>query len=240
MRTLLRAAAIAVASTALVAGSATTATAAPGDTATVTVANIQPTSLSGYKSSTNTFIPGTFAYAAPGSTSAPYGLKANVNVNGRVVAAGVSIQSNGFYYERAWGAGVVSLSNFTLSGYDSRPAPHRGAYTNRAIPGAASNAIQVRYGIKLGDGAKIRKSGKKLTFKVKLRYINNTGRAVGIRKATLQAKKGSKWKTVKRLKLKKNGTVTYKRSDKKKRSYRLVIPTTSTYQGDIFQTRGKI
>ncbi|MCL3820335.1 hypothetical protein [Aeromicrobium wangtongii] len=235
MRALLRAAAVAVASTALVAGTTTMASAAPGDTATVTTAVIQPVALSGFKNSTSTFVPGTFAYAAPGTTSTPYGLKANVNVNGRLVAAGVRINSNGFYYERAWGAGAVTLTNFTLSGYDSRPAPHRGAYTDRPVAGA-SNAVQIRYGVEYRSGIQVRKKGKKLTFKIKARYVDSRGKNVGIRKATIQVKKGSKWKTLKKVNLKKNGTKTFTRKDGKKRYYRLVIKTTSVYQGG--QTKG--
>jgi hypothetical protein len=230
MRTLLRAAAIAVASTALVAGSATMASAAPGDTTVITAASIQGTALSGFKNSTSTFVPGTFAYAAPGTTSTPYGLKANVNVNGRLVAAGVRIQSNGFYYERAWGAGAVTLTNFTLSGYDSRPAPHRGAYTDHPVAGT-SNAAQIRYGLEYRSGIEMKKKGKKLTFKIKARYVDSRGKNVGIRKAIVQVKKGKKWKTLKKVNLKKNGTKTFSRKDGKKRNYRLVIKTTSLYQG---------
>jgi hypothetical protein len=239
MKILLRAAAIAVASTALVAGAVTSASAATGDNAVVTAATIQPTTLSGFKTSGTTFVPGTFAYAAPGSNSAPYGLKANVYVNGVLRAQGVSVTSSGFYYERAWGAGSVSLGGFTLSGYDSRPVPNRGIYTNRPVAGS-TNAVSVKYGLEYRNGAQVRKKGKKLTFKVKLRYVDNRGANVGIRKAKLQAKRGSKWKTVKNLKLKRNGTVTYKRTDGKKRKYRLVVKPTGTYDGGTYVTGGKI
>lgn len=239
MKTLLRAAAIAVASTALVAGATTSATAAPGDTATVTAAALQPAFLSGFKSTTSTFIPGTFAYTAPGTTSAPYGLKATVNVNGVPVANGVSISANGFTYQRSWGAGSVSLNNFTLSGYDSRPVPNRGIYTNRPVAGA-SNAVQIRYGLEFRSGLEVKKRGKKLTFKVKARYVDNAGRNVGVRKATIQVKKGSKWRTLKKLNLKKNGTKTYTRRDGKKRNYRLVIKETSVYQGGQTKPLSKI
>lgn len=225
MKTLLRSAAISVASVALIAGGTTSATAAPGDGAAVTSIALQPASL---PSDSNAVI-GAIAIT-PGISS----LSATVNVNGVPVASNVSIRPGGFYYERAWGAGTVTLNNFIASGRDAE-----GFFSNRSIPSPA-NAVAVRYAIKNGDGAQIRKRGKKLTFKVKLRYVNNAGKSVGIRKASLQAKKGSKWRTVKNLKLKKNGTVTYKRSDKKKRSYRLVIKTTGAYQGATFKSRGKI
>lgn len=239
MKNLLRMAAISVASVALVAGNATSATAVPGDNAVVTAATIQPSVLSGFASTSSTYIPGAFAYAAPGSTSTPYGLKATVNVNGVPVAYGVPISSNGFTYQRAWGAGAVTLNGFTLSGYDSRPVPNRGAYTDRPVAGA-SNTAQIRYGLDYRTEIRVNKRGKKLTFKVKARYINNAGRPVRVNKATVQVKKGSKWKTLKHVKLKKNGTGSFKKSDKKKRQYRLVIKQTGTYQGATLKLNRKI
>lgn len=238
MKNLLRFAAITAASVALVAGNATSATAAPGDNAAVTAAAIQPANLSGFPNSTTTYIPGVFAVAAPGSSSAPYGLKATVNVNGAPVAHGVPISPNGFTYQRAWGAGTVSLTGFTLSGYDSRPT-ERAAYTDRPV-GGASNAVRIRYGLDYRTEVRVTKRGKKLAFKVKASYINNANRAVKVDKATIQVKKGRKWKTLKHVKLKKNGTATYKKSDKKKRSYRLVIKQTGTHQGATLKLNRKI
>lgn len=227
MKKLMRFAAITLASTALVAGAGTVpANAAAGDTAAVTGIALQAASLP-YASSNP--VAGTVSVTA-GITS----LSATVNVNGVPVAGNVTINPGGFYYNRAWGAGTVTLTNFIASGRDAE-----GFFSNRAVPSPA-NAVAVRYAVKTGAGAKITKRGKKLTFKVKLRYVDNKSRSVGIRKAALQVKKGSKWRTLKNLKLKKNGTVTYKRSDKKKRNYRLVVKTTGLYQGGTFTTRGKI
>jgi hypothetical protein len=134
--------------------------------------------------------------------------------------------SSSVSYQQAWGAGVVQLSNFRES--------------NGAGVAGASNPVTVRYGVNQFDGARITKRGKKLTFKVKVRYVNAAGSLTGIRKVKLQAKKGSKWRTVKNVKLKKNGTRTVKFSDRKKRHYRIVVKTTSLYQGTVFQTRNKI
>lgn len=220
MKSFLRLAAITLASTALVAGvGSVPATAAPGDSASIAIG---PATLGTFKGATSTRIPVTFTASRPNLTA----VQATVNVNGVPVANGVYVDSSGFNYQQAWGAGVVTLTNLTDFG-------------NQAVAGG-SNAAQVRYGINQFDGAPIKKRGKKLTFKVKIRYINASGRPVGVRKVALQIKKGSKWKTVKNIKLKKNGTRTVKRTDKKKRSYRLVVKSTSLYTGTYFQTRGKI
>jgi len=217
MKSFLRLAAITLASTALIAGNATSSTAAPGDTATVT---IQPKALSGFASSTSDLVPVSIA------ANRSLALRATVNVNGVPVANEVSIFNSFFTYQRAWGAGAVTLTNL----HESNGAPVAGG----------SNAAQVRYGIEYRSGFDVRKRGKKLTFKGKFRYVDNRNQNVSIRKGQLQVKRGSKWKTIKNLKLKKNGTFTYKRKDKKKRSYRVVIKTTAVYQGNTWTTRGKI
>jgi hypothetical protein len=220
MKILLRAAAIAVASTALVAGGTVTgAQAAPGDFANI---GIQDTALNGYKGTTSKLVP----VALNSNRTAVY---ATVNVNGVPVAGDVFVSSSGFLYQQAWGAGVV-----TLTGLKDRSGP-----SGQAVAGG-SNAFTVRYSVNQADGARITKRGKKLTFKVKVRYVNAAGSLTGVRKAKLQAKKGRKWRTVKNVKLKANGTRTVKLSDRKKRNYRIVVDTTSVYAGTIFQTRNKI
>jgi len=232
MKTLLRAAAIAVASTALVAGGAVTtgASAAPnsGDGSAVNI-SFQPFSTSGYKSSGTTYVPTAFSSGTAGVTISS--LKATVNVNGVPVANDVSVfASTGFAYERAWGTGVVSLSNVLISGSDTRPGSS-GSFFGKPAAAVSPNGAQVTYGIDYRSQIKVTKRGKKLTFKLKARFVDNRGVSVGIRKATIQVKKGSKWKTLKNVKLKRNGTATYKTSSKKKRNYRLLIKPTSLYQG---------
>jgi hypothetical protein len=209
MKNLLRAAAIAVASTALVAGATTTATAAPGDSASIGVA---PVTLNGFKGTTSKVVPVTLQTSRPTLTI----VYATVNVNGTPVGQ-ATVTSSGFIYQQAWGAGTVTLTGLT----DSR---------RQAVAGA-SNAFPVRYGVEGSSGIHVRKKGKKLTFRVKARYIDNRGVAVGIRRATIQVHKKGKWRTLKNVRLKANGTRTYKRSDSKKRKYRLVVKTTGLYQG---------
>jgi hypothetical protein len=215
MKKLLRAAAIAVASTALVAGTTTGSVAAPGQSAVIT---LQPTVLSGSPSGSTTVLPLTIQGTQP--------FKATVVVNGIALPAPVYVYSSGIYYDRAWGAGAVKLVNFT---------DIRGG----AIAGA-SNEVNVRYGVKFLDGFKVRKVGKKLTFKTTVRYINNAGKAIGIRRATLQVKKGSKWRTLKTQKLNRKGKGTYRTSDRKKRLYRLVIKETGTYGGAVIKIDHRI
>ena len=84
------------------------------------------------------------------------------------------------------------------------------------------------------------KRGKKITFRLVARYRNDAGQSVGIRRVTLQVKKGSKWRTVKRVKLNSKGIGKVKRSDKKKRNYRMVIKTTGVYAGGNTQGTRKI
>jgi len=78
---------------------------------------------------------------------------------------------------------------------------------------------------------RIQKRGKKLTFRVTARYTNDAGQKVGIRRSTIEVLRGGKWRTLKKLSLNSSGRGTYKRTDKKKRKYRLVIKATSVYQG---------
>jgi hypothetical protein len=81
--------------------------------------------------------------------------------------------------------------------------------------------------------ARITKKGKKLTFRLTVRYTDDAGRAVGIRRVTIQVLRGGKWKNLKHVKLNSKGKGTYKHSDRKKRKYRLVVKPTSLYQGGV-------
>lgn len=87
------------------------------------------------------------------------------------------------------------------------------------------------YPIDYKSKIRVKKVGKKLTFRFTARYRDDAGRPVGIRKVTLQVLKKGKWRTQKNVKLNRKGTGTYKRTDGKKRKYRMVIKPTSLYQG---------
>lgn len=223
MKTLLRTAAIAVASTALVAGGASAATAAPGDTVKVT--NIKLKSTATYYKTSNP-LSGIVIAVAPGANA--YGFKATVKVNGAVVATKVPVylgNTGGIYYDRKWGAGVVSLTNFTASGNDAS-----GYFTDRPIP-APANSVRVRYAVESNSGIKITKRGKKLTFKLTATYRDKSERRLSPKRGVIQVKKGGKWRTLKTVKLNSKGKGTYKKSDRKKRSYRMLVKTTTGLQG---------
>lgn len=220
MKTLFRTAAIAVASTALVAGGATAATAAPGDGTTVTSVKLGQ---SATYNKTGNQVTGTIAISAPDGL---YSLKATVNVNGKPVANGVTINnytngSQGFSYNRKWGAGVVSLTNFTANG---------PGFTNKPVP-APANSTRVRYALESRQGIYVSKRGKKMTFKITATYRDKSEKRKSAKKATVQVKKGSKWKTLKKVKLNSKGQASFKRKDGKKRSYRVVVKTTNTFLG---------
>lgn len=87
------------------------------------------------------------------------------------------------------------------------------------------------YRIHGSTGVRYIKRGKKITFKLKARYVDDAGNVVGIRRAKIEIFKNGKWKTAKNVHLKANGTGTYKRSDKKRRKYRMTVTPTSVYQG---------
>ena len=101
-------------------------------------------------------------------------------------------------------------------------------------PVAGASDVQIAaapYRIHGSTGVRYIKRGKKITFKLKARYVDDAGNVVGIRRAKIEIFKGGKWKTAKNVKLKSNGTGKYKRSDKKRHKYRMTITATSVYQG---------
>jgi hypothetical protein len=235
MKSFLRLAAITLASTALIAGNATSATAAPGDGVAANLA-IPATALSGYPTSSTSYIPVSIG-ATPGVEVTS--LRATINVNGVPVENNAFVSPNvGFAYQRAWGNGIVSITNAVGQGYDSRDGVRR-AFVNKPIT-LGTNTGEIRYGVDYKSKIRVNKRGKKLTFRLTARYINNAGRPVGIRRATIQVQRGGKWKNLKHVKLKKSGTATYKRKDKKKRNYRMVIKTTGVYAGGATQGTRKI
>jgi hypothetical protein len=101
------------------------------------------------------------------------------------------------------------------------PVSASGTVDTAAAPYRIHNSFGVRY----------IKRGKKITFKLKARYVDDAGNVIGIRRAKIEILKGGKWKTAKNVKLKSNGTGTYKRTDKKRHKYRMTVKATSLYQG---------
>lgn len=150
--------------------------------------------------------------------------KAQVTVNGKVRGT-VDVYEPGFYYPGSWGAGVVRLGPVTITGYDYTTG---SAVATTFTDPKVSNTFRVRQGVK--GNLKIVRKGKKLTFKVTVK--RQTGTAwVGGTKAIVQYKKGKKWKNVKVVKVNSKGVAKFKRTQKSKRTYRLLVKTTNTVQG---------
>jgi hypothetical protein len=227
MRTITRVLATAAASTALVVSGATVATAAPGAETAVTTIKLKPTATY-YK--TSNMVRGKVAVTG---ASDFYRLTATLNINNKAVAHNVPIYAytdgtQGFYYNRRWGAGTLKLNNFKVSG---------PGYTDVRI-GSVSNGVRIRYAIESSSGLRVTKKGKKLTFKVTATYRDNREKRRSPGRATIQVKKSGKWKTLKTVKLNSKGKATYKKSDGKKRQYRMKISTTTKIKGGT--TRGAI
>jgi len=100
-----------------------------------------------------------------------------------------------------------------------------------AAPAGSVSAAVAPYGPDPKSKIRVKKVGKKLTFRLTARFRDDAGTPVGIRKATIQVLKGRKWKTLKNVKLNPSGRGTYKKSDGKKRKYRMLVKPTSLYQG---------
>jgi hypothetical protein len=80
---------------------------------------------------------------------------------------------------------------------------------------------------------RVNKRGSKLKFRLTARYINQVGQPVGVRRATIQVHKKGKWRTLKNVRLNSEGRGSYKRTDGKKRKYRMLVKPTSLYVGGV-------
>ena len=83
---------------------------------------------------------------------------------------------------------------------------------------------------------RVNKRGSKLKFRLTARYINEVGQPVGVRRATIQVHKKGKWRTLKNVRLNSEGRGSYKRTDGKKRKYRMLVKPTSLYVGGVTQS----
>ena len=80
---------------------------------------------------------------------------------------------------------------------------------------------------------RVEKRGSKLKFRLTARYLNEVNQPVGVRRATIQIHKKGKWRTLKNVRLNSEGRGSYKRTDGKKRKYRMLIKPTSLYVGGV-------
>ncbi|MCD9155124.1 hypothetical protein [Aeromicrobium duanguangcaii] len=188
----------------------------PADTPSVTRLTVNAGVLT---STGNTYVPARIDYNVPSGWS--FGPTARLSANRK---AKVETLYDGNYVKipSAWGAGVYRLDTITFKSYDANPRVH-----------VAPNAVnfRVRQGLYSGGGLRIVRKGSKLTFKVqKVRSFTGT-KYVRVKTATVQVKKGKKWKKLKNVKLNKKGNKNFSIKKKGKRKYRLVIKTTNTIQG---------
>jgi hypothetical protein len=133
-------------------------------------------------------------------------------------------------------AAAIAVASTALVAGGATAATASGQASPAALSTDVSAAANVStavapYPIDPQSKIRVKKIGKKLTFRFTAGFRDDAGRRHGIRKVTLQVKKNHKWRTVKNVKLKSNGTGKYKRSDRKKRNYRMLIKPTSLYQG---------
>jgi len=111
-------------------------------------------------------------------------------------------------------------------------APTADSVAASRLSSASTTTIAIApYPVDPKSKIRVLKRGKKLTFRLTARFVDDAGTPVAIRKATIQILRGSKWKTLKNLNLNSSGRATYKRTDGKKRKYRMLIKPTALYQG---------
>lgn len=147
--------------------------------------------------------------------------QAEVRVNG-VYKGLTNLYSGGIYYTGAWGAGAVRLG----------PVHYVDPAGAKQVAQEFSNPFRIRQAVKW-NYSPIVKRGSKVTFKLKgFRTFTGT-RWVSVKKVKLQVKKGKKWKTIKTVRVNANGHGKYSLKSKKKRPYRVYIPTTTRVQGAV-------
>jgi hypothetical protein len=113
-------------------------------------------------------------------------------------------------------------------------APAAPAATTSTVSAAGSvSAAAMPYGLDPVSKIRIQKRGSKLKFRLTARFIDDAGQHRGIRRATIQVHKKGKWRTLKNVRLNTEGRGSYKRTDGKKRKYRMVVKPTSLYQGGV-------
>ncbi|WP_456695847.1 hypothetical protein [Aeromicrobium sp. P5_D10] len=248
MKTLLRFATITVASTALIAGGATAATAnttsstatAPASSSPATSswsARVTPQAIGdaaitsikikdGYlhRKGVN-FFPGTLV-AAGGNIK---NVTANVVDSSNRVKGTAALYLNGAELPNTVGAGKLRLTGVVIHYFDgtseASPTVSNFFYARRVITSKHTYPLHITA------------RGKSHTVKVKgvKIFVPSTGQYKTLKSIKLQYKKGSKWKTKKTIKLNSAGNGKYKFKTGKKYRYRIYSGKTSTSSG--FQTR---
>lgn len=196
---------------------------AQADTASIQLTKIALKPTATYKATNNDLL-GTVTIVSDDQVEIQ-GAKTDVKVNGKTVATGVTLYSDGIYYQRAWGAGVVQLANVTVSGTDGG-----NPFTDLPLATPA-NSVRVKYALDPSSIIRYKRVGKRLTFAATVNYRNAASKLVSAGRATIQYKKDGKWRVLKTLTLNSQGKATYQISLRTKRYYRMVVAPTALVEG---------
>lgn len=134
-----------------------------------------------------------------------------------------------FVYKSGWGRGTITFRNAQIHAYTAD-----GSYsytdtnfsTSFHVKSASDGKLPGHNALHIGS------HGSHKSFKAGLRYFSAQGwKPWKGHKVKIQVKKGSHWKTIKKLKLNKKGVAKWHRTSHKKAKYRLLAKSTSTIQG---------
>ncbi|TCI99522.1 hypothetical protein [Aeromicrobium sp. IC_218] len=137
--------------------------------------------------------------------------------------------SSNVSFPRSSGAGVAQIRNIKAWGYY-----YSADYSTRTTFGltATSNVFQIRRTIDSSALLKLRKSGSKIRVSgTKWRAIQPNGRWARVSQVLVQKKSGRKWKTIKKVRPKSNGSFKFSYRSSKKANYRALVKTTTSLQG---------
>lgn len=158
---------------------------------------------------------GKYPAAEIGTLRAVY---ATVTVNGRARGE-VQLMMNGFNYPSSWGAGTVRLG----------PVRWVGRTKSVTVP-EYSNVFTVRQGVR---GSMVpHRAGSKVTFRIRSVAAFTGASWQPMRTAVVQYWAGSRWRTLRTVRLDARGNRTFTVKKKAKRIYRLTVPTSRLVDGN--------
>ena len=134
--------------------------------------------------------------------------------------------------KNAWGRGKFSLRHIKINWF-SKDSSSEGTFFDNNVAGTFTIKGGTAGHLKHNTYALVVKAhGSHKTFKIGLRYYATSGwKAWKHHKVAIQEKKGSHWKTIKRVKTNKKGKAGWSRTVHKKYKYRIVVKGTPYIQG---------
>ncbi|KAA1380035.1 hypothetical protein [Aeromicrobium fastidiosum] len=152
-------------------------------------------------------------------------VQTDVRINGRPkgrVMLYPGAGNGGVEIPRQWGSGKVQLGPTYFSDGTVSPVVSNTFYARKQVTTTRSNGIAL----------KINRRNSKVTFRaLSIKVINpSSGQFQSVKRVKLQRLKGSKWKTVKTIKLNSKGSGSYKATIKSKYRYRLYTTRTATQE----------